>query len=139
MWVSIDDCPCTEELWNLGRQDYGALSKQQKNLLMRYFLLRTSAPVWVLQFGVQQWPCDAIEQKPKLVLKASTCLLTYQGDWGVLNVDDNVVRHLRSDQLTEYVRESEQSQSVWQTFLTFAEKLAADLHAPHGHVVWRFA
>ena len=37
VWVSIDDCPCTQELWNLGRQDYGALSKQQKNLLMRFF------------------------------------------------------------------------------------------------------
>ena len=93
-------------------------------------MLRTAAPAWVLQFGVQQWPCDAIEQKPKVVLKTSTCLLTYQGDWGVLNVDHRVVQHLRSDQLTEYVRESEQAQSVWQTFLTFAEKLAADLHAP---------
>ena len=85
--------------------------------------------MWVLQFGVRQWPCDADEQKPKLILKTHTCLLTYQGDWGVLDVDQNVVQHLRSDQLTEYVRESEQAQSVWKTFLSFAEQLASDLHA----------
>ena len=65
-----------------------------------------------------------------MILKTHTCLLTYQGDWGVLDVDHNVVQGLRSDQLTVYVRESEQAQSVWQTFLTFAENLAADLHAP---------
>ena len=39
VWVKIDDCSCTPELWNLGRKEYGTLSKQQKNLIMRYFCI----------------------------------------------------------------------------------------------------
>ena len=87
----------------MGRQDYDSLSQRQKNLILRHFLHRTGAPRWVLQFAVRQWPCDADEQKPKLILKTQTCLLTFQGDWGVLELDPNLPQDLTTDQLTEHL------------------------------------
>lgn len=115
----------------MGRADYDSLSQRQKNLILRHFLHRTGSPRWVLQFAVRQWPCDADEQKPKLILKTQTCLLTFQGDWGVLELDPNLPQDLTTDQLTEHVREMLEAQTLWKAFLAFAEELAAELHAPH--------
>ena len=130
VWVQRNDSRCTEELWNLGRKDYGSLSKWQKNLIMQHFLLCTGVPPWAMQFAVRQWPCDADEQKPKLILMSQTVLLTFQGDWGVLELGPNLPQDLTIDQLTEHVREMQQAQTLWTAFLAFAERLAADLHAP---------
>ena len=94
----------------MGRQDYDSLSQRQKNWILRHFLHRTGAPRWVLQFAVRQWPCDADEQKPKLILKTQTCLLTFQGDWGVLELDPNLPQDLTTGQLTEHVREMLEAQ-----------------------------
>ena len=47
VWVDVDDCRCTKELWNLGRKDYDSLSQRQKNLIIRHFLHRTGAPRWI--------------------------------------------------------------------------------------------
>ena len=77
-----DDSWCTEELWKLGRDDYGCRSKQQKNLIVGHFLHLAGASPWVMQFAVRLWPCDANEQKPKLILRMQTALQTFQDDWG---------------------------------------------------------
>ena len=130
VWVDVNACRCTEELWNLGRQDYKSLSQRQKNSLLRYFLYRTGAPQWVLRFAEQQWPCDVQEKKPPLILHAQTCLLTYQGDWGLLELDPDLPQNLTALELTEHVREKPEAQTLWRDFSKFAEALAADLHAP---------
>ena len=130
VWVDVETCGCTEELWNLGRKDYQSLSQRQKNLLLRHFLLRTGAPPWVFRFAVQQWPCDASEKKQPLVLHSQTCLLTYQGDWGVLELDPNLPPTFSAVQLTEHVRQMPEAQTLWKAFLEFADALAAQLHAP---------
>ena len=114
----------------MGRKDYDSLSQRQKNLILRYFLHRTDAPYWIFQFSVRQWPCDADEQKPKLILKTQTCLLTFQGDWGVMTLDPNLPLGLTTDQLTEHVRQMQEAVTLWNAFLAFAEGLAAELHAP---------
>ena len=114
----------------MGRKDYDSLSQRQKNLILRHFLHRAGAPRWVLQFSVRQWPCDAAEQKPKLILKTQTCLLTFQGDWGVLELGPNLPQDPATDQLTQHVREMLEAQTLWKAFLAFAEPLAAELHAP---------
>ena len=78
-WSGDNEFHCSEELWSLARKDFGSLSKQQKNVMMRHFLFFTDAPPCILQFAVRQWPCGEHEIKPKLVLQAHTALLTYQG------------------------------------------------------------
>ena len=129
-WVDIEECRCTQELWNLGRKDYDGLSQHQKNLILRHFLRRTGAPRWVWHFGIRQWPVEADERKPKLLIKTQTCLLTYQGDWGVLELDPDLPQDLTTEQLTEHVREMLGAHSLWKLFLAFAEDLVKELHAP---------
>ena len=130
VWVGGDEDHCTEELWNLGCKDYWGLSKPQKNSIVRHFLHCTGAPSWICKFAVRQWPRDASEKKPQLVLKAQTVLLTYQGDWGVLELGPDLQQDLTTDQLTEHVREMQETQTLWKAFLAFAEQLAVELHAP---------
>ena len=129
-WVGGFNGCCSQELWNLGQSDYGSLSKHQKNCLIRHFLHFTNAPNDVLQFARRQWPVDASELKPKLVLHAGTVLLTYQGDWGVLDVGENLPPNPSSEQLTEYVKDMPEAQGIWKDFLEFAAQLAEDVHAP---------
>ena len=74
----------------LALKDFQSLSKRQKNLILQHFLHWAGAPPWILQFAVRQWPCDADEHKPKLFLKELTALLTFQGDWGVLELGPNL-------------------------------------------------
>ena len=114
----------------MGCKDYCGLSKRQKNLIMRHFLHCTGAPPWVLQFAVQQWPCDGDAQKTKLILKTHTALLMYQGDWGVLELGPNLPHNPTTDQLTELVREMQETQTLGKAFSAFAEQVAAELHAP---------
>ena len=130
VWEDLDECRCTQELWSLGRKDFESLSQRQKNLIIRHFLHRTGAPRWVLEFAVRQWPCDDQEKKPKLILHSQTCLMTFQGDWGVLELDPDLPQDLTTEQLTDHVKEMLEAQTLWKAFLVFAEKLAADLHAP---------
>ena len=127
-WEAVDQCACTEELWALGRKDYSGLSQRQKNAVVRYFLQRTIAPPWIFDFAVRQWPCDADERKPTMFLKTQTALLTYQGSWGVLQVDPNL-HHLTTDALTEHVRESPEAKALWKEFKGYAESLEKELHA----------
>ena len=128
LWVELPHCSCTQEIWNLARKDYSCLSQQQKNLFLRYFLRRTEAPQWVSQFSVRQWPCDVNEKKPNLVLRAPSCLMTFHGDWGIIELDANLPQYFDVVQLTEHLREMQEAQSLWQEFLSFSEQLAADLH-----------
>ena len=67
VWEDVEDCPCTRELWDLGRKEYDSLSQRQKNLLLRNFLHRAGAPRWVWQVLVRQWPCDADDRQPTCV------------------------------------------------------------------------
>ena len=83
-----------------------------------------------MQFALLQWPSDADEQKPKVILRSHTVLLTFQGDWGALDLGPNLPQDPTIGQLTEHVSEMQQAQTLWTAFSAFAEQLAADLHAP---------
>ena len=128
-WVVVQGCSCTEELWNLGRKDYQSLSQRQKNILLRHFLHRSSAPAWVFDFAVRAWPCDICEKSEEPILRAQTCFLTYQGDWGVVETPSTLPEDVLCQELTMAVREMPEAQGLWAEFLAFAETLAKDLQA----------
>ena len=130
VWVEGTDLCCSKELFKFALKDFHGLSKRQKNLVMRHFLHWSNAPPWIFQFAVRQWPCDPDEQKPKLVLKTQTALLTFQGDWGVLELDPNLPPSPTTDHLTQHVKALQAAQTLWKAFSAFGEQLAADLHAP---------
>ena len=71
----------SEELCRLGRKDLCSFIKQQMNLILWHFLYRTGSPESNVRSAVPQWPCDADEQKQKLILKSQTAFSTFQGDW----------------------------------------------------------
>ena len=131
VWAGLNDSGCTEELWKLGLKDFGSLSKRQKNIIMRHFLHCTGAPRWVMKYAVRQWHCDPDERRPKLILKSQTALLTFQGDWGVLELGPNLPPNPTIGELAFHVKEMQRAQTLWKAFSEFAEQLAADLHAPN--------
>ena len=124
VWEKVAGHPCSEELFNLGREDFQSLSTQQKNTLLRYMLHRTGAPSWVREFASKQWPMEDCEKKAKVVVSGMTFLLTYQGAWGILKPGTDLPSPLTDNQLTEHVRELPEAQALWQDSLTFAETLS---------------
>ena len=130
VWTSRQDSQCTEELWQLARMDFHGLSRRQKNVVMRHFLVCSGAPPWVLRYGVSTWPCDESDEKPKVILKAQTALLTYQGDWGLLPLSDQTPWSASDAELAAHVSAMKESRTLWTAFREFSERLASDLYAP---------
>ena len=112
-------------------KDHSSLSRRQKNRVFRYFLNVSGAPTYVLKFAVHQWPCDASEQRPRLVLKTQTVLLTYQGDWGVLDLSSNLPLDPTPNELSSYVEKTDQARNIWTAFKKHSEHLAKKLHATY--------
>ena len=83
-----------------------------------------------MKFACCQWPCDASEDRPRLVLKSHTVLLTYQGDWGLLELGPDLPPNPTTGQLTAYVQGLPEAEALWTAFSSYAHDLAADLHAP---------
>ena len=114
----------------LAKRDFGSLSKRQKNALMRHFLFVVAAPDWIMKYACRQWPVDASEDRPKLILKSQTVLLTYQGDWGLLDLGPDLPLNPTTSQLTAYVRALPEAKALWTAFSLYGRDLAVDLHAP---------
>ena len=129
-WTGLQDSNCTEELWQLARKDFHTLSKRQKNTIMRHFLMCSRAPPWILRYGVATWPCDESDEKPKIILKAQTALLTYQGDWGLLPLSDTTPRDAAPPQLSAHVAAMPEAETLWKAFREFTEQLASELQTP---------
>ena len=118
VWVKSDEFCSMDELSTLGSKKSFNLKRRQKIFFMRHFLQSTGAPPWVMQFAVQQWPCHANEQKPKLILNTQTALLTFRGAWGVLELGANLLLNPTTDQLTEHVREMQEAQNPLESILS---------------------
>ena len=129
-YVQHEHYSVTEKLWMLAKRDFGSLSKQQTNALMRHFLFVAAAPDWIMKFACRQWPVDAGEDRPRLILKSHTVLLTYQGDWGLLELGPDLPPNPTTGQLTAYVQALPEAEALWTAFSSYACDLAADLHAP---------
>ena len=106
MWVHIVHCR---------DKSFHALSPAAKTELVRTFLELTGAPQWLRVWAEARWEGASGDRKPKLTAK--TILLTYNGDFGLLPVDqylplvcvertsgqlrmDPTVRQLWADQVT---------------------------------------
>ena len=129
-YVQHEQSSVSLELWKFAKRDFGSLSKRQKNALVRHFLLVADAPFWVVDFSCRQWPVDASEQRPRLILKSHTILLTYQGDWGLLELGPDLPPNPTTSQLTAYVQALPQAKALWTAFSSHACDLAGDLRAP---------
>lgn len=79
---------------------------------------------------VRQWPTTADEKAPSPLLDCQTCLLTYNGDWGVLELGPNVPPNPTNAQLTEHVKQLPEAQILGARFKAFCEHLAGGLHVP---------
>ena len=124
-----DGCVCSHELWQLAVKDWSTLSKLQKNQVLHHFIMITEAPVFIKDFAASQWQLRT-EQKPKIILQASTVLLTYQGPWGLLTTPLGVTATSSEEQMVEHLRTMSCVLNLWQDFTAFSEDLADKLHAP---------
>ena len=130
-WQSDEGSMCSKELWELAIADYGSLSRRQKNQVMRYFVECTGAPPWVLKFSVQMWPLDAADKGPKVLLRSLTALLTYQGEWGVMELDPNLPLDPTPEELSSFVERMQEAEDIWKALQDHSKGLAVKLHATH--------
>ena len=120
---------CSPELWALAQKDYNGLSRGQKNRVLRLFLMASAAPPWVMTFAVQKWPLDEGEREPAPYVDTHTVLLTYQGQWGLLQAGPSAPGDMTPDALTEFVKGLPGTQSICDAFHAYAQQVTADLFA----------
>jgi hypothetical protein len=87
----------------------------------------TSAPAFVKSFAYRQWdPEKAI--KPRLALDSMNVLLTYQGDWGLIDLSPGKLQGYSEDQITEYVDELSCVDEICHRFQLHSKALADRCH-----------
>ena len=129
-FVASDASTCSNELWQLARVNLDVLSRTQKNTIVRHFLALSGPPRWLMPWYLRQWAIVEDDKALPFVLKCRTCLFTYHGDWGVLELGPNVPPNPTHAQLTEHVKEMPEAQEqCGASFKAFAELLAADVRA----------
>ena len=129
-YVRHDASTCSNELWQLARANLDGLSKLQRRTIVRHFLVIVGTPEWIMSWCSQQWPITEDEKARPPLLDCHTCLLTYNGDWGVLELGPNVPPNPTNAQLTEYVKQMPEAQNLGARFKSFAEHIAGELHVP---------
>ena len=101
--------------------------QEAKNVVLRHFLISSAPPLYVMRYGVSQWPCDAKDEKPKVVVRAQTVLLTYQGDWGLLPMSDDTPRDATDVEITAHVSAMAETAKLWTAFRDFSQRLKSEL------------
>ena len=62
---------CTKEMWALAQAQYHDLTRFQKNMVLRHFLILSQALDFIDSFAQQQWPVSAEEKTgPALAIDA---------------------------------------------------------------------
>ena len=120
---------CTKELWALAQVRYHELTRFQKNILLRHFLILSQAPDFIDSYAHKQWPVSAEDKTgSSLVIDAQTVLLTYQGNWGLVPAG-NVHPALTDDELSAEVRKLPLVEDICKRFDEHCQNLCTTLEA----------
>ena len=109
----LDKDPTDDELMQHALSGLRKMSKVQKGKAFGRFCSLSSAPEEVTEMVKDTWGCASGERRWAY---AKSVLLTWNGDWGVVKVPDDV--HLSSvDDVVSYVRGQTSMLKLWQRFL----------------------
>jgi hypothetical protein len=127
-------CSAGEKLMLTGLRDWKRMPLNQKGLLVKFVIESTQPPDVVCKFLQNQWPDDS---RPAFLNTASV-LLTYNGEWGVLESLPPEMHSASIKQIVDWVLADEPSLNKWQKFEEFAQTLHRDLHLESWTAAFEF-
>ena len=108
-----------------------SMSVADKCKLSKLFATCTSPPRHISDYMQQQWVESVTEDKfvRKYYLQARSCLLTWNGDWGVFG--EMVTQGRTWEEVVAVLRLNAQFQQLWTDFTSHCARLADVLSATH--------